>query len=335
LIRITVVFAYLYPLLLLLVALWLRFLGEQWWFTMLAMYLPRLVLAVPLVALVPALIAIRRPSLLWTQLISAGLLLFPILGFVLPSSRAEAVGMSLRVLSYNVHRCEGDQDALAETIAQLSPDVVLLQEVCTHSEPLRAHLRRTHAVVRSDNQFLLASRFPLLAASEAPRAVHGSIRYELDTPLGRIGFYSVHPTSPRVAFRAIRHIGVRKWVSNGEPLRIRGIPSVARKNFDLRQQQLTAAAELAATDTLPVVIAGDTNLPGSSATLHRLFGIYREGFNEADWGFGYTFPSRFRWMRLDRMFASQSLRFSDFRVGCGTASDHCWVLGDITRDAPL
>jgi endonuclease/exonuclease/phosphatase family metal-dependent hydrolase len=88
------------------------------------------------------------------------------------------------------------------------------------------------------------------------------------------------------------------------------------------------ALGMARRETVPVIIAGDTNLPQLSATLRNFEG-FQDGFAEAGVGFGYTFPTRRPWMRLDRIYASQQLRFLSFRIGSDAASDHLCVVADI------
>jgi hypothetical protein len=52
----------------------------------------------------------------------------------------------------------------------------------------------------------------------------------------------------------------------------------------------------------------------------------------AGWGFGYTYPyNLFRWMRIDRIMASDQLRFVGFQRGSSTASDHVCVVADLQR----
>jgi vancomycin resistance protein VanJ len=337
--RITVWAACAYPLGLAVTALLFRWVGERWWVTGVAMYLPRLLLAIPLGVLVPLLLALQLRRWLWTQLIASLLLLFPLMGFVMPSPRANTVGPTLRVMSYNVHECLGGFDALAARIQQYSPDVVLLQETCNHSEPFIERLRRTHRLVRVDGQFLLASRFPLSARPERdplrranPEYMYNSIRYELATPLGSIAFYSVHPISPRRALYAVGAIGIRSSIRAGNLLHGGSAQFVARQNYEARELQLTAAAARAMTDPAPVVVCGDTNSPGLSPMLERLFGDYQDGFDRAGWGFGYTFPSRYPWMRIDRIFAGRKLRFTNFLTGCGRESDHRCVVAELTLE---
>jgi endonuclease/exonuclease/phosphatase family metal-dependent hydrolase len=86
---------------------------------------------------------------------------------------------------------------------------------------------------------------------------------------------------------------------------------------------------------MPVIIAGDFNLPGLSPALGAL-ARYQDGFRAAGWGFGYTYAvGRRRWLRLDRIYASSALRFVHFEVGRHTtASDHHCVVADLQKRTP-
>jgi endonuclease/exonuclease/phosphatase family metal-dependent hydrolase len=96
-------------------------------------------------------------------------------------------------------------------------------------------------------------------------------------------------------------------------------------------------SSLAGGETEPVVIAGDTNLPGLSLVFARYLSGYQDGFEKAGWGFGYTYPTnknRPPWMRIDRILATASLRFERFEVGASSASDHRCVVADIRSREP-
>jgi len=86
---------------------------------------------------------------------------------------------------------------------------------------------------------------------------------------------------------------------------------------------------LATAESNPVVVAGDTNSPGLSKGIARNFATFHDGFETVGLGLGYTYPARLRWMRLDRIFASNFFRFVNFKVGCEGVSDHLCVLGDL------
>ena len=86
----------------------------------------------------------------------------------------------------------------------------------------------------------------------------------------------------------------------------------------------------------PVLIAGDTNLPGSSWAFGHCFGGFQDGFATVGNGFGYTFPSTPRhepWMRIDRVLADYHFRFLSFDVGPGLLSDHRPVIADLELEA--
>lgn len=72
--------AIVYLLALLAVVAALRLVGERWWVTTVALYLPRIGFALPLPLLVVALLVARSYRLLVTQLLAAFVLLFPLMG---------------------------------------------------------------------------------------------------------------------------------------------------------------------------------------------------------------------------------------------------------------
>jgi len=80
-----------------------------------------------------------------------------------------------------------------------------------------------------------------------------------------------------------------------------------------------------------VILAGDFNLPELSHAFHANLGGFSDSFRTAGAGFGYTFPSRFPWMRLDRVLTSHHFRAIDFRSDCEGLSDHRCVVATLVR----
>ena len=316
----------------------LRYVGEDFWLTGVALYLPRVFFLAPCLVLLPFAFALRLPRVLAVQLVAALLVVFPLMGFVMPHPRASANGPQIRVMSYNVKHCHAGAEALTARIQHHAPDVVLLQEVCDWRKGLIERLREEYPVVYSSDQFVLATHYPLGAVRDPGMfEVNGEefherfARYELETPLGRVVFYNLHPLSPRYAFYALRGMRVRTSLREGKLWRGGYAEDAVHENFTVRERTLQTALDLAARDTLPRVLAGDTNLVGLSPMLQRHFAPYRDGFESAGWGFGYTFPSLAPWMRLDRIFASTDLRFVSFQTGCAQDSDHHCVVAQIER----
>jgi endonuclease/exonuclease/phosphatase (EEP) superfamily protein YafD len=335
-VRVLSAIAFLYPALLLAVALLLLCVGEEWWVTGVGLYLPRAIFAAPLPLVVIALVAAGLRRLLWTQLAALFILLFPLMGLVVPWPEFRSPNAPvLRVLSYNVDSGNGGVDSIVEEIDRHSPDVVFLQEVGA-SEPIVSLLRERFPTVNEANQFIVASKYPVLSIDDPEKLEYDGrhrsprfVRQVLDTPLGRIAFYNVHPLSPREIFYSLRGEGLRHEILSGRLLSPAS-SATFQGNSGLRTLQVQAFSAAAGTETDPVVIAGDTNLPGLSVVLRRYLSRYQDGFTKAGWGFGYTFPvNRYPWMRIDRILASDELRFVRFEVGQSQASDHRCVVADL------
>jgi vancomycin resistance protein VanJ len=330
--------AVIYPFGLLVAVVVLRWVGESWWVSTIGLYLPRLVLGVPLPFVALALLALRQGRWLWSQLASVFFLLFPLMGLVLPWPRsADAGAPTMRLLSYNINSGHGGVEQLVEEMDRFSPDVVLLQEI-GHRDELEAVLRARFPTVDLWGQFALASRYPLLARDEPEKLpFYGQLRSPrcvravLDTPLGRIVLYNVHPISPREDFGTLRGHGLRREILSGRLFSGSSAP-VIQENAALRGREIEGVAQVAAKETDPVIVAGDTNLPTLSKVFGRYLSGYQDGFAKAGAGFGYTYPNDRRpWMRIDRILATDALKFVGFEVGASKASDHLCVVATLQR----
>jgi endonuclease/exonuclease/phosphatase (EEP) superfamily protein YafD len=330
-----VVKACLYPVVLLGIALALRWVGERWWPTAAGLYMPRIVLAAPLPVFALALAALKLKRFLWTQVVAALVLLFPLMGLVVsgPASR-KADAPVVRVLSYNIDSGSMGLDGVVEQIRLFSPDIVLLQEIALQDE-LVQRLGQRYSTVRATGQFAMATNYHVASETDPDKVVFGGrprsprfTQYIIETPLGPIAFYNVHPISPRAGFYALRGGGLRRKILSGHWLTSFD-SSVFRAETGLREAQVREFASEARLETLPVVIAGDTNLPGLSRVLGENLSSYKDGFSSVGRGFGYTFPTGREWMRIDRIFASDRLRFVGLEVGRSDASDHRCVVADL------
>jgi vancomycin resistance protein VanJ len=314
----------------------LRFVGERWWPTAAGLYMPRVVLAAPLPVLTLTLIALKLYRQLWTQVAAALLLMFPLMGFVLPRPTLRKPDAPVvRLLSYNVDSGNLGYAGVVEEVERAAPDIVFLQEVGGNLDDLVRPLKERYPTVVVTGQLALATHYALVIETDPDKIAYNGrarsprfARYLIDTPIGRIAFYNVHPISPRSGLYALRSGGLRHKILSGHWL-TEFDSSVLMADTGLRAAQIHDAAEAAAQETLPVVIAGDTNLPGLSRVLNESFSGYQDGFASAGHGFGYTFPAGKAWMRIDRVYASEALRFVGFDVGRSSASDHYCVVADL------
>jgi len=329
--RTVVAAAVLYPVALVALIVALRCVGERWWVTTVVLYVPRLAFAVPLPFIVVGLMACSARPWLWTQSISALLLGFPLMGLVVRVPRTAHVDApTMRILSYNIDKGHGGAENLAAEVRRFSPDVVVMQEIDVAGEELTRVFQSSYSTVEASGQFFIASRFPILSSVDAePLATRlDGLRhyraYLLDTPLGRLRLLSVRPTSPSWPLNELRLRGLT-WKNLSFEL------GVLDRNSELRELEARTIAEAATQSAEPVVIAGDTNLPGLSRILVRYLSPFRDAFVEAGSGFGYTFPSGSPWLRIDRLLTGRGLRTVQFQRGTSTVSDHLCVVGDFAR----
>jgi endonuclease/exonuclease/phosphatase (EEP) superfamily protein YafD len=337
------VLAVAYPLSLLATTVALRYVGEAWWVSTVGLYLPRIGFALPLPFLALALHLGRMRWLLGLQGIGVVLILFPLMGFVLPWPVTHRDGPTLRVLSFNVNSGHSGVTVVMDEIARYSPDLVLLQET-GGNQAFLPPLKALYPTVEVSGQFVLATRYPLVASGESlvetppPAPEPESFqRRVLDTPLGPIVVYNVHTVSPRGPLYNLRgQSGLTREIASGRVFHSAAAPKI-EKNANRRASQVEAFSAAAAKETGSVLVAGDTNLPGLSPVLHRFLSTYDDGFERAGWGFGYTFPTdKWRpWMRIDRIMTNDPLRFVRFEVGeSRAASDHRCVVADLQSTAP-
>lgn len=313
----------------------LRLIGEDWWVTSVALYLPHWVLLVPLgaLALGAAILGPRRLLLLHAG--AAAILVLPVMGLRLGGPNEGTAGAPrLRVVSYNVGSGARSIPGIVAEVLAHRPDLVLLQESTPEVDAAVAAALPGFATLTS-TQFFVASRGAIAELYEPPKIdlddVDRSarfIRVSVDTPAGKLDVYNVHPISPREALTSIHDESFLGGARSGDH-------HVIVSNTKLRRLQAEAIVQLAAASPNPVLIAGDTNLPQSSRILAGTFGRWQDGFTEVGRGLGYTFPVTRRgpWMRIDRIFAGAQLRFLQFGVGTSASSDHHCVWAELERVA--
>jgi vancomycin resistance protein VanJ len=285
----------------------LRAFGEHARPTFFLLYMPRQPFAVGAIVLLSWAIVAKRPRLVALEMVALLLALFPLMGLRLGHAE-KARGPSMRLLTYNVFYERIDEAALTREIAAANADFIVLQAARTSYVPkLEAALPGFH--VRGDDELVLASRhdFWMNAPEPWPDVRQSWIRCGFEGPTGRFEVVNVHPVSARAGLFDRAH------------------PSVANA---LRERQITAATAAALRSGDPVIVAGDTNLPEPSAIARKAFAPFHDAFADVGFGFGYTFPAKYPWMRIDRVLGSARVRFLDVRVMPRGASDHRAVVVD-------
>jgi vancomycin resistance protein VanJ len=334
-----------YPLALLIVWLVLRLVGESWWVSLVGLYAPPVgfLFPAPLVIAVAWAWAPRRILLL--QAVSLLLAVFPLMGLHLGSLRTGSAtdASAIRLVSYNIDVGFRGVPGIVAQVQKLNPNLVLLQEA---EKDLAAELTAAFAGWHTDfrGQFFVASRFPMTNVYEPP-PIHyqageaGSPRegdggahfvvYTIATPLGLVDVFNVHTTSPREGLEDMRGQGFLYELRAGHVLLGQGRDRLMFNAYR-RARQAQGLAATAQASAHPVIIAGDTNLPGLSRIFHENLGGFDDAFAAVGRGFGYSYPAKLPWLRIDRILTNGKLRAVDFRIGDTLASDHLCVSATLT-----
>ena len=298
--------AILLEILVILVFIAVLLVGERSRMTLIFLYLPRLPLllaATAGAALAP--IARRHVKVIAAvNVVLALVVVFPVMGLSLAGSKTGKE--PIRFTSYNVFWGHGGQvgrQKLVDEIAAQPLDVVMMQAAnSSMKELLEKRFPDRH--VHQEGEFVLMTRFPIRSAEAPPPLPDGTeamyMKYVIETPAGPLRLYNVHPFSPRHALFADEETAA---------------------NIQHREEQIAAAVTAARTDVPPFILAGDTNLPPMSSIGRRHLDGLKDAFEEAGFGFGYTFTAKRPWMRIDRAFGT-GVRFLGVRVAEQGISDH-------------
>jgi vancomycin resistance protein VanJ len=347
--RLTIACAIGYPLALVLVVAASRLIGERWWVTAAALYLPAIGFGLPLpfVAAAAWLWAPRRYVAL--QAVSLVILIFPVMGLSVGPDRwrAREADPVLRVLSLNVGFAADAVTAVARQATATGADVVLLQDA-SHGVQGRLAVLLQGWSLRTDGEFVIATRHRIRDVYVPPPLVYenGSggtpgaggtggahyVHYTLDTPIGPLDVINVHPTTPRPAIEEIRGNGLRGEILSGRLFSGKAGGAMDWNAFR-RNRQVAGIAARASACAHPVVIAGDTNLPHASRMLREHLGRFDDAFVRAGVGFGYTFPANRPWMRIDRILVNRKLVALKAWVWEAAATDHRGIAATLARRA--
>ena len=310
------------------------FVGERAWPVVVLLYLPRHPWVLPGLMLLPFALRPGRRALLWPLALGAAIWLFPVMGFVVPVHVARTPGPVLRVLSYNTtHAAEG-VESLRALVLETRPDLVLFQWSSHLAHEAMSGPQFEGWTVLRAGQFTVASRFPIVSleavgipSGSGPPCAHAVLK----SPAGTIDVFSIRPQSAREEVGATRKLGLRGRLAN----LLRDARSGRLEELaSFREAQVRSIAEAVAKAKHPVLIAGDSNLPGGSRVLHRHLGGTSDAFVQSGWGLGYTYPARLPWMRLDRVLLGPGLRAVSFEVLPRRASAHLPVVAEVVRIPP-
>jgi endonuclease/exonuclease/phosphatase family metal-dependent hydrolase len=234
----------------------------------------------------------------------------------------------LRVLTWNTDAVPAVADSIRATLAPLAPwrpDIAILLDCTpTLADSLRAIPGLT---VRDTREYCVATPHGIedAAVLRSPRGVgrfgHAA-RYRVvigadSATARRVDVVALHLTSPRAALSRALHLDFSELEEDRYWRRV-------------ESERIRAwLDETSREPGVPLIVAGDFNLPPESRVLRRDWGDFRNAFSDAGWGFGYTMFSGPFVVRIDHILHTPELRAARAWVERGFPSEHQPLLADL------
>jgi endonuclease/exonuclease/phosphatase family metal-dependent hydrolase len=305
--------------------------GDWWWPATMLLFAPRWFVALPVLLLSPYALLRDRRSLI--PLITGGLVVaVPLMGFTisLPSNDA-GESKSVRILTCNT---DGGLTnlRLEALVKDLAADIVTLQE-CPMEVPVE--LPERWYMVRH-GELVILSRFPLEELDNV-MALHPPHKWPRDSaflaivhmPIGNMVICNVHLPSPRYGLQNI--LDHRAGI-NLAKTRLLIDETVNRRKAAWEVRQLVLSIQL------PVIVAGDFNMPVDSNIYRESWGNFSNAFSETGFGYGYTEHAAIRGIttavRIDHILTGNGLMPRVCKVGPDVGSDHLPLIADVAL-API
>ena len=295
--------------------------GQRSWLFGILLLVPKYVIVIPLSVLIIA--------YCWTEKIypkySISLLSMVslwYLGYNMPAppiARADSVA----ILSNNIGRY--DPTNLVSFIEAEKPDIVTMQETGTGANNnFFTKLFPNYQMVRL-GEFMLLSKYPVnnfqpveINANQTKTVI--GVRYEIEFKGKTFVLYNIHLPSPRPELDLFsRKDHFFKKVNR------------SKKLMELRVELSRKACERMLQEHLPLIVAGDFNIP-DHGYMYRLFSANLiDSFKERGSGFGWTFPGHLSntllnpfcpWLRLDYIFCNKKFSPTYFKTGQAHQSQH-------------
>lgn len=294
----------------------IRWVGDGWWGVTLLLFMPRWAFLAPLAPLAAA-SGLARGYRHWavqgaTALVVAG----PLMAVSLPVASlwsSPPPGLPVRVVTFNMGQSPIDVPAFGRWVSDVGADVVFMQEGRRDDPRLVAFLAHGWHLNRLKS---IATRFPIVADLESlPQAYESEERYSSAVDRVRVKtqngtefvLVSVHLPTLRLGLQRA----------------LRGDAAGLKLHAEWWGREMGRTLSLLARDAdSPMIVGGDFNMPDDDATMAALRSSFRFAFEEAGWGYGYTRPANYPWVRIDHLLCGPEWSVSWCRRGPHLGSDH-------------
>lgn len=218
----------------------------------------------------------------------------------------------LRVVVWNVHGFRAGVHPVTEAIAQLAPDLVLLNE---------ARFRwRVHRAARNLG---MRSHLGLVRGGAVPNAI-------LVRPPWRFVESWVAPLSPTAGLKR-RGVVAARIGRAGQ--RVMVVCTHLGVSDGERVRHAGEVTDMLAGAPAPLLLGGDFNEGPDGPASSWIAGRYWDAFARAGSGSGETFPARRPRARIDYLFVTEDVTLRTVRVGDAPqmvdASDHRPLIADV------
>jgi vancomycin resistance protein VanJ len=316
--RLTGIACWGYLAFLILTYLLVRGIGERLWIFTFALFGPRWLIGLPLIALTP-LALVFRPRLLGVLLAAVLIVAFPIMDYRWRIRTPAPDGsVPLRVFTCNTHHESLHLEEFQQLVAETSPDIVALQEWGRDPIPNLFNGKLPYFI--ADGEFAMASRYPLRAIPDAPDRGDpaSSHLYEVHAPDGIFYFGTVHLASPHEALASAMH-------------QVPGWFQLVREN---RENRRRGAADLESFHQRfgeNLLLAGDFNLPTDSTIYRAYLSDFIDAFSECGRGLGITYHLKWTVTRIDHILAGKEWRCRSAWVCRSVGSPHRPLMAEFER----
>ena len=279
--------------------------APRWWITLLLL---------PVVIINPSLLFKQWKGLSVTSLI----IIFFYLNFQIPINTlsANSKGQLLPIMSVNLGGSIKHPDLLKEQIVNEQLVLIAFQETpMEEAKKIAPQGWDLHCI----GQMCLASAYKLKYLNSQSRRIlggwgHLGLLYQLQINERKIYVMNLHLETPRKGYAnfQLSKLNFEAVIENSEQRYIESsIISSWLKNKD------------------SLIILGDFNMPVESSIYRENFGHYKNAFNEAGFGFGFTKYFRILSIRIDHILTDENFSVLKAKVGSDVGSDHFPILANV------
>jgi endonuclease/exonuclease/phosphatase (EEP) superfamily protein YafD len=241
----------------------------------------------------------------------------------------EVLDVPLRIVTWNVRSGTlGAAQAVAQ-LAELRPDVALLEEFVwgDHSGMLDAFRASPYfrgyqvtGPTAHPNGIAIVSRFPITEPKGVLLPWNSAVWQVHFAPDRRITCVALHLSAPELKTQVLR-----VWTWKG-----------LRKALESRRRELETVREMAGlqVDGSPLLMVGDFNVPSNYPDLSIATAGMKDAFATKGFGWGKTAPANFRAVRPDMIFVPPDATVFDAFAMPTDNSDHCPVVAEISIRVP-